>query len=121
MNERLTENRSERTWRLYRMSWYVTVALSVISLLLALFFFSRMWHGYASNIAAGSTIMMAFVVIACLLLMGAGLSRFQARLEGQHLEIKLTLNRLSDQLERLRAQVAATGNPANVEQDAEKR
>lgn len=103
MRERLTHERGERTWQLFRVSWYVSVALAVVSLVLALFFFSRMWHGYASNIAAGSSIMMGFVVIACQLLMGAGICRYQARLEGQNLEIKMAIGKVTEELNDLKA------------------
>jgi predicted lysophospholipase L1 biosynthesis ABC-type transport system permease subunit len=111
VSDRLTEENGERTWRLYRISWYVTVALAVLNLFIALFFFSRMWHGYTDAYAAVSAIMMGFVVIACVLLMGAGMSRFQARLEGQHVELKLALNRLADQLDHVQAEVTGLAVP----------
>ncbi len=103
--ERLTQERADRTWLLFRISWYLNIALVVVSLFLALFFFSRMWHGYASNIAAGTSIMMGFVVIACVLLMGAGICRFQARLEGQNLEIKLAIRKVTEDLDALKSQL----------------
>lgn len=102
VTERLTPERSARTWRLFYISWYANITLVIISLFLALFFLSRMWHGYATNIAAGTAMMMAFVVIACVLLMGAGISRYQARLEGQHLELKLAIGRLWQEIEALK-------------------
>lgn len=110
--ERLTQERGDRTWWLFRISWYMTVALAVISLLVALFFFSRMWQGYASNVAAGTSIFMAFVIIACILLMGAGICRFQARLEGQNLEIKLAIRKVNEELDELRARLGP-GAPAD--------
>ncbi len=100
--ERLTPDRNARTWKLFQIGWYANIGLAVLSLFLALYFFSRMWHGYASDIAAGTTMMMSFVIIACVLLMGAGISRYQARLEGQHLELKLTIQRLTEELEAYR-------------------
>jgi hypothetical protein len=105
--ERLTQERSDRTWWLFRISWYVTIGLALTSLFVALFFFSRIWQGYATNVAAGSSIFMAFVIIACVLLLGAGICRFQARLEGQNLEIKLAVLQLGEELEQLRARLAA--------------
>ena len=102
--ERLTAERNARTWKLFQIGWYANIALAMLSLFLALFFFSRMWHGYASNIAAGTIMMMAFVIIACVLLLGAGISRYQARLEGQHLELKLALRQMTDELAALRAE-----------------
>lgn len=103
MRERLTHERGQRTWQLFRMSWYVGIVLAVVSLILALFFFSRMWHGYATNIAAGTSIMMGFVIVASQLLMGAGITRYQARLEGQNLEIKTAVRQLSEELNDLKA------------------
>lgn len=100
--ERLTPERSARTWKLFQISWYANLALAILSLFLALFFFSRMWHGYATNIAAGTAMMMAFVVIACVLLMGAGISRYQARLESQHLELRVAIGRLQERLDTLK-------------------
>ena len=101
--ERLTEERGQRTWWLFRLSWYLNIALVCVSLYLALFFLSRMWHGDASNIAAGTSIMTGFVVIACVLLLGAGVCRFQARLEGQNLEIKMAIRKVSEELNELKA------------------
>lgn len=103
--ERLTLDRGERTWKLFQIGWYANIGLAVLSLFLALFFFSRMWHGYAKNIAAGTAMMMAFVVIACVLLMGAGISRYQARLEGQHLEIKLAIGKLQQEIRALKTRI----------------
>ncbi|MFO7775761.1 MAG: hypothetical protein R6W89_08195 [Candidatus Hydrogenedentota bacterium] len=100
--ERLTSERNTRTWKLFQIGWYVNVVFALLSFFLALFFFSRMWHGYASNIAAGTTMTMAFVTIACVLLMGAGISRYQARLEGQHLELKQTIQKMAADLEAIR-------------------
>jgi hypothetical protein len=105
--ERVTQERNDRTWWLFRISWYVTVALAITSLLVALFFFSRIWQGYATNIAAGSSIFMAFVIIAVVLLLGAGICRFQARLEGQNLEIKLAIRQLSEELDELKTRLKA--------------
>jgi hypothetical protein len=117
--ERLTQERGDRTWWLFRISWYVTVGLAVASLLVSLFFFSRIWQGYATNIAAGSSIFMAFVIIAVVLLLGAGICRFQARLEGQNLEIKLAIRMLGDELEEIKSRLKAEAgnNPPGGEAD----
>ena len=106
--ERLTQERSDRTWLLFRVSWYLNIALVVTSLFLALFFFSKVWKGEAGNIAAGTAIFTGFVVIACILLMGAGICRFQARLEGQNLEIKLAIRDLGEELDEVRALLGKT-------------
>jgi amino acid permease len=105
VRERLTHERGQRTWRLFRISWYVNIALVVVSLYLALFFFSLMWHGNTRNVAAGSSIMMGFVIVACLLLMGAGICRYQARLEGQNLEIKMAIRKVVEELDDLKARL----------------
>ncbi len=103
--ERLTQERGDRTWLLFRISWYVNIGLVVTSLFLALYFFSLMWKGHTNNFAAATSFMMGFVVMASVLLMGAGICRFQARLEGQNLEIKLAVRKVSDELELLKARL----------------
>jgi hypothetical protein len=44
-------------------------------------------------------VMMGLVVIASVLLMGAGISRYQARLEGQHLELKMAIKKINAALD----------------------
>ncbi len=99
---RLTAENNARTWKLFQAGWYANIFLALLSLFVALFFFSRLWHGMAGDIAAAAIMMMSFVIIACVLLLGAGVSRYQARLESQHLELKLAINRMASEIQRLK-------------------
>ena len=102
--ERLTVSRGERTWKLYHLSWYLNILLVVLLLALALHFYVEMVWG-VGNPAQGihnATMMAVMLVVACLLLLGAGLSRYQARLEGQHLELKLAIKEITDRLDALK-------------------
>ncbi len=103
--ERLTEERGERTWRLFRFGWYVNLASFIAALLGALWFLKQVLSGAAENPPSeGATdimLMTGLFVVAVVLLLGAGISRYQARLEGQHLELKLALNELRTKLDTL--------------------
>lgn len=106
--ERLTQEKEARTYRIYKMQWYANLALFIFCLFLSASLFWRMWQGgyEANGYGVPTTIMMSFLVLACLLLMGAGISRYQARLEGQHLEIKLAIRQVSKELDSVRAELA---------------
>ena len=104
--ERLTEERGERTWRLFHFVWYVNLAAVAAALGGAIYMFKRVLETSASSPEADATLMMGFLVVASVLLMGAGISRYQARLEGQHLELKLAISKLTSTVEALRASQA---------------
>ena len=99
--ERLTEDRGDRTWKLFHVSWYVNLSLVILALLATVFYLSLVWSE-APNELWNVSMMSTTLVIATVLLAGAGISRYQARLEGQHLELKLTIGRLAAQVEELR-------------------
>jgi ACR3 family arsenite efflux pump ArsB len=101
--ERLTVDRGERTWKLYHLSWYINILLVILVLAFALHFYVDMLVGASSpNDATRDAIMMSIMLfVAIVLLLGAGISRYQARLEGQHLEIKLAIKELSDRIDSL--------------------
>ena len=102
--ERLTEERGERTWRWFHIGWYINF-FCVIAFLGAAWCFLLQVASGASQVAGTEGIdialMMGFSVIAAVLLMGAGVSRYQARTEGQHLELKMAINRLAAALEKM--------------------
>lgn len=103
--ERLTPERGERTWQLYRMAWYVTLVCFIVVICGALFFMYLLMSGAsdASETATfDSLVMVGLFLAAGLILIGAGITRYQARLEGQHLELKLAINRLNEVIEALR-------------------
>jgi hypothetical protein len=104
--ERLTEDRNAVTWRLFQLGWYANIALAVLSFLAVGYFFVNMWHGYIEDIQLGWGMLMAFLVLALVLLMGAGITRYQARLEGQHLELKLAIREAHAEVRALRQELS---------------
>ncbi len=115
--ERLTKERERRTYRIYKMQWYANLFLFVCCLSLSLILFYRMWQGYYPNgrYELPTTIMMSFLLLAFLQLMGAGISRYQSRLEGQHLEIKLAIRQVSKELQEVRAELARVSGALSQE------
>ena len=91
-------------WKLYHLSWYVNIFIVVLLLALALHFYVELVWGAGSPAEAmhNATMMTMMLVVASLLLLGAGLSRYQARLEGQHLELKLAIKEIGDRIESLK-------------------
>jgi NADH:ubiquinone oxidoreductase subunit H len=100
--ERLTEERGQRTWRLFHIGWYFNIALVVIVLLCALYFLGQAWAGEPSQSLKNTVMMAAMLIIAAVLLMGAGVSRYQARVEGQHLELKLAIKQIMAKLDTMK-------------------
>ena len=118
--ERLTESRGGRAWKLFRIGWYINLILVVVVLLFAAKYLFDAQLGEEGSEATRSTVMMGtMMIVACLFLMGAGISRYQARLEGQHLEIKLAIKQVEAQVEELKEEEtckslseASGGSPA---------
>ena len=102
--ERLTEDRGSRTWRLFRIGWYFNVALVIVALLFSAYYFIGAQVGDSLETTRNVTMMATMLVVASILLMGAGISRYEARLEGQHLEIKLAIKQLEAELEEFKAE-----------------
>ncbi len=100
--ERLTDKRGARSWFLYHLGWYLNLLLFLAAILTALYFFVRIMTGSATDIY-DTLMMMSFAILGALLLMGAGLSRYQARLEGQHLELKKTILAVGERISALEA------------------
>ena len=100
--ERLTEHRGARTWRLFHIGWYINLAL-VIFVLLASAYYLIAAEASEGAASLNNTVMMGtMLVVATILLMGAGVSRYEARLEGQHLELKLALKEVMAEIEELK-------------------
>ncbi len=102
--ERLTPERGERTRRLFRIGWYVNFLCFLLAMIDALFFMHQVLSGVSEEsgqtaVLTDITAMTGLMVIAFILLMGAGITRYQARLESQNLEIKMAINDLRDQLD----------------------
>lgn len=101
--ERLTERRGGRTWRLFRVGWYFNLVLVVGFLLLAAHFLIDAQVGAGGSEETRNIILMVtMLIVASVLLMGAGVSRYEARLEGQHLELKLAIKRLEAEVEEFK-------------------
>ena len=100
--ERLTEHRGARTWRLFHIGWYINLALVIFVLLVSAYYLVAA-EGSEGTVSLNNTVMMgAMLVVATILLLGAGLSRYEARLEGQHLELKLALKKVMTEIEELK-------------------
>jgi hypothetical protein len=102
--ERLTPERGERTWRLFHIGWYVNFLCFLLAVVGALFFMHQVLSGVSEEsgdtaVLTDITLMSGLMVIAVILLMGAGITRYQARLESQNLEIKMAISALRDQLD----------------------
>ncbi|MBN2307841.1 MAG: hypothetical protein JXR94_02655 [Candidatus Hydrogenedentes bacterium] len=107
--ERLTEERGDRTWRLFHIGWYVNLLafLGVLAWAFWLVLQIGMARAEEQPVQVSDMIMMmGLFIIAAVLLMGAGISRYQARLEGQHLELKLAINALKDSVGRSKESAA---------------
>jgi hypothetical protein len=87
--------------------------LFLAAILAALYFFIRIMAGSEPNLY-DTVMMMSFVILGAILLMGAGLSRYQARLEGQHLELKKTIIAVGERLSALESEGERKGEPAGV-------
>lgn len=85
--ERLTEQRGARSWFLFHLSWYLNLALFLIAVGFAAYYFIQL-RGGSTNQAHDTVMMMSCLILGAILLLGAGISRYQARVEGQHLELK---------------------------------
>ena len=104
--ERLTEERGERTWKLFHVSWYVNIVLVIIALLISAGVFASAiqdrYAGIETDFVASISLAVSFLIIACVLLVASGVSRYQARTEGQHLELKMTIQALSKDIAEIR-------------------
>jgi len=85
--ERLTDKRGARSWFLFHLSWYLNLALFLIAVGFAAYYFIQL-RGGSANQTHDTVMMMSCLILGAILLLGAGISRYQARVEGQHLELK---------------------------------
>ncbi|MCP4639983.1 MAG: hypothetical protein GY851_06110 [bacterium] len=104
--ERLTEERGNRTWKLYHIGWYINLLAFLGAVACGFWFLWQVVSGGSGEETAqltDITVMSGLFVIAAVLLLGAGISRYQARLEGQHLELKLAINKLAAAVEKTKS------------------
>lgn len=92
--ERLTEERGHRTWRFFRLFWYINLVIVILVLLLA---------GLVYYTETELSTVASLLVLAAVLLLGGGISRYQARLEGQHLELKLIAKKMLEELNAIKS------------------
>ena len=102
--ERLTVSRGERTWKLYHLSWYLNIFIVLLLFAVAFYLYMELAIGGGSPAQGmrNATMMTVVLFAAIILLLGAGLSRYQARLEGQHLELKLAIKELGDRIDSVK-------------------
>ena len=100
--ERLTKHGGARTWRLFRIGWYINLALVIFVLLVSAYYLFAAESSEPEASVDNTVMMGAMLIVATILLMGAGISRYEARLEGQHLELKLALNKVIAEIEALK-------------------
>ncbi len=112
--ERLTDKRGARSWFLYHLGWYLNLLLFLAAMVATLYFFVRIMSSGSATDLYDAVMMMSFAILGAILLMGAGLSRYQARLEGQHLELKKTVVALGQRLPALESKEETKGEPAQV-------
>ncbi len=112
--ERLTDKRGARSWFLYHLGWYLNLLLFLAAIVVALYFFVRIMSSGSGTDLYDTVMMMSFAILGAILLMGAGLSRYQARLEGQHLELKRAIVALGQRLSALESDQEKKGEPAQV-------
>ncbi len=111
--ERLTDKRGARSWFLFRLGWYLNLLLFLAAMVAALYFFVQIMGSSRTDLY-DAVMMMSFVVLGAILLLGAGVSRYQARLEGQHLELKRTILAAGQRLSALESEEEKKGEPAQV-------
>ena len=105
--ERLTQERGDRTWKIHHLAWYLNLTAFVGLLLWALYHAVAFLEEYDITTASSQPLVdlvfaSGLIIAALMLFMGAGISRYQARTEGQHLELKLAINRLHDEIASLK-------------------
>ena len=96
----LSQERREKAYKLFRIFWYINLACVIAAVWGALFFVRLVLAVPAEDVGdlfeviTNTSIILGLAIIACVLLMGAGISRYQSRLEGQHLELKQAINKV---------------------------
>ena len=96
--ENLSEDGTKSAWMLFRLAWYVNIILFVLVMLVAAYYMTLVLEVKADDGATRTTMMIGMLVIACVLLMGAGISRYEAMSLSQHAEIKAAVDDLRKEL-----------------------
>jgi len=87
---------------LFRIGWYINILLVVGLMLAAAYFFSEIVAGEEGTRGPNVTMMMGMMTLASVLLLGAGVSRYQFMTQEQHHELKATLNEFKTEIEEIK-------------------
>jgi len=94
------------SWWLFRIAWYVNVLLVVGLMLAAAWFLSETVNGEPDERGPNVTMMMGMMTLASVLLLGAGISRYQFMTQTQHYELKTTLDTFKAELAEIKKTVS---------------
>jgi len=100
------EREQKNSWWLFRLAWYLNVLLVVGLLLAAAWFLSETVNGDPGERGPNITMMMGMMTLASVLLLGAGISRYQFMTQNQHHELKVTLDEFKSELAEIKKTVS---------------
>lgn len=111
--EYLTAERIAKATRLSRIEWCVNMACVAVAVTGGMWFVSMLMVGDPEapevQLMTDLAAMMGFFIIAAILLMGAGLTRYHARVEAHHLELKLAVLRVEERVVALEKRLEGGG------------
>ncbi len=111
--EYLTAERVAKAWLLFRIAWCVNMACVAVAVTGGMWFVSMLMvsdpEAPEVQLMTDIATMMGFFIIAAILLMGAGLTRYHARVEAEHLELKLAVQRVEERVVALQASLEGGG------------
>lgn len=111
--EYLTAERVAKVTRLSRIEWCVNMACVAAAVTGGMWFVSMLMVGDPETpevqLVTDLGAMMGFFIIAAILLMGAGITRYHARVEAHHLELKLAVLRVEARVVALEERLEGGG------------
>ena len=101
MAQRMTDEQAEKTWRLFRISWYICFSLALLCFFFALMNYLDFRTDYMAapgpmGLHAGQIKAMLYAGWGLTALLGCGMIRLQSRIEGQHMELARMLRNLTE-------------------------
>ena len=100
--DNLSDESHKSSWMMFRIGWYVNIVLFIIVLLVSAYYLSLVLEVGVDDGGTRTTMMIGMLVIACVLLMGAGISRYEAMSLSQHVEIKQAVEEVQRELQELK-------------------
>lgn len=100
------EKAQKSSWWLFRVGWYLNVILVIGLMFAAAYFLAETVNGEPEERGPNITMMMGMVTLASILLLGAGVSRYQFMTQGQHHELKTTLTEFKEELNEIKKSVS---------------